>query len=555
MNFSIVTGLAGGIGLFLLGMRLLTDGLKLAAGSSLRRILTASTRTPLVAIVSGAFLTSLVQSSSAVTVAIIGFVNAGIMDLFQAVSLVYGTNLGTTMTGWLVSLVGFHINIQLFALPAVGLGMFLRILSHGGRVSAMGDVLAGFGIFFLGIDILKLTLEGLGNTFDIANLTGEGPSALFLYSGTGFLLTCLMQSSSAAIAIILTAVVGGLIHFHDAAAMVIGANVGTTSTAALAVIGATSNAKRLAAAHVIFNLITGLVALLCLPILLGLLHRLPDMLGLESTETTMLALFHTTFNLLGIILLYPLTGRLVTFLEKQFVTPESNEARPRYLDHTVAATPVLALQALVMELKRMSGIARRMAKAAISMESGPAAKLMADKAIIDELVVAVGEFGKKMQQFNIPRELGDQLPDALRVSGYLTDMADFSLSLATLQADRQHPLTPELAGEMAHFKSRAVFFLTKTDLERKEFSLPDWQNELAEIKEEYRTLKTRLLRAASKGELTARQMVNCLEVIYHIRHIAGQSEKTARYLAGIKHDGTPAGDSAPAGISPRNESP
>jgi len=151
MTISMLGSLIGGIGLFLLGMRMMTDGLKYAAGSSLRNILESSTRTPFLGICTGAFLTSLVQSSSAVTVATIGFVNAGLVDLGHAVSLVYGSNIGTTMTGWLVSLVGFKINVKMFALPAIGLGMFLRISRSEGRYGAFGDVLTGFGVFFLGI--------------------------------------------------------------------------------------------------------------------------------------------------------------------------------------------------------------------------------------------------------------------------------------------------------------------------------------------------------------------------------------------------------------------
>ena len=244
------------LGLFLLGMRLMTDGLKYAAGSSLRRIIEESVSTRLRGIASGAFITSIVQSSSAVTVAAIGFVNAGLVDFGHAVSIVYGSNIGTTMTGWLVALLGFNINIKAFAIPAVGLGMFLRLVQRESRTAAFGDVLAGFGIFFIGIGVLKDAFAGLGQNLQLAGLGGEGAMAVVIFVGIGFLLTFLMQSSSASIAIILTAVAGNVISMPDAAAAVIGANVGTTTTAALSVIGATTDAKRLACAHVIFNIIT-----------------------------------------------------------------------------------------------------------------------------------------------------------------------------------------------------------------------------------------------------------------------------------------------------------
>ncbi|MFH1214958.1 MAG: Na/Pi symporter [Pseudomonadota bacterium] len=534
MTFSMLAALFGGIGLFLLGMRLLTDGLKLAAGNSLRNILASSTKTPLMGILSGAFLTSMVQSSSAVTVATLGFVNAGIMDLSQAITLVYGSNLGSTMTGWLVSLVGFQVDIQLFALPAIGLGMALRVTGPEGRRAAIGDVLAGFGIFFLGINVLKTSLGDLGNGVEFARLAGNGLLGTAFFVGIGFLLTCLMQASGAAIALTLTAVAGGIIPFHDAAAVVIGANVGTTSTAALAAIGATSNAKRLAAAHVIFNLITGIVAFCLLPFLLSFLHQMQSLLGLGSSEVIMLALFHTVFNVLGILLLSPATGLLVRFLDKRFRTAEEDEARPRYLDHTVTATPVLAIHALDMELKRMGDIARRMAKAAISVETAPSPRLAFDKGVIDKLVEAVADFGKKLQQAQLPRELSEKLPDGLRVSGYFSDIAELAIKLAALQPSQSRILQTSLADDMAHFKSRSVQFLDQLHFtEDKEISLGDSGAELEGIKEEYRSLKAKLLRAASRGEISASQMVNCLDIMAHIRRIVEQSEKSGRYLAGI----------------------
>src|SRR5210317_1688050 len=158
MTISILGNILGGVGLFLLGMMLMTDGLKLAAGKALRNILENSTKTPMRGVLSGALITSIVQSSGVVTVAIIGFVNAGLM------------NIGTTMTSWLVAIIGFKLNLKAFALPAIGLGMILRLAKGNTNKGAMGEVLVGFGIFFLGIDVLKSTFEGIGTGIQLANL-------------------------------------------------------------------------------------------------------------------------------------------------------------------------------------------------------------------------------------------------------------------------------------------------------------------------------------------------------------------------------------------------
>lgn len=534
MTLAMFGSLFGGIGLFLLGMRLMTDGMKYAAGNSLSTIIAKSTSTKIRGILSGAFLTSLVQSSGAVTVAAIGFVNAGLVDFGHAVSIIYGTNIGTTMTGWLVSLLGFHLDIKAFAVPAVGFGMFLRIISHNGRRAAMGDVFVGLGVFFLGIDILKNTFSGLGENMQIANLGGAGLVSVAIFIGIGFLLTFLMQSSSASIAIILTAVAGNVISVNDAAAVVIGANVGSTSTAALAVIGATPDAKRLAGAHVIFNIVTGIVAILMLPFMLQALELLEDSFGLEKSPTTLLALFHTTFNILGVIILYPMTNILVNFLKRRWRTEEEDEAVPRHLDKNVVGTPVLAIHSLVMELKRIGVIARRMGQGAISSEKGPSQKLNSDKNVIDKLTGAVGDFSNLLQRSHLPEELDNQLPNALRVSSYFRAVADLAIDVAQLQAqESQLTNAPKLADAMAHFKKDTVKILALSDNDREEYSHEECAEKLLLLKESYQQLKMLLLRAGTTGDISVSKMVNGMDLIARIRRIADQAEKGARYLADL----------------------
>ncbi|MBC8317589.1 MAG: Na/Pi cotransporter family protein [Desulfobulbaceae bacterium] len=532
MTMSMFGSLIGGIGLFLLGMKMMTDGLRYAAGASLRNILERSTRTPFLGICTGAFLTSLVQSSSAVTVATIGFVNAGLVDLGHAVSLIYGTNIGTTATGWLVSMIGFKVNLKIFALPAIGVGMFLRVVYSEGRYGSVGEALAGFGIFFVGIDVLKTAFGSMGNNLQMAGLAWEGVGAILLFVGIGFVLTFLMQSSSAAIAIILTAVAGGVVPLTFAAVAVIGANVGTTSTAALSVIGATPNAKRLAGAHVLFNIVTGLVALLALPFLLTGLQGLQKGIGMDDSPIILLALFHTTFNLLGVILLYPFSKRLVVFLKKRFRTAEEDESRPKFLDRNVLVTPALALHALEMELKRTGVIARRMAKGAISTETVPGKRLALDKVVIDKLNRAIGEFGKEMQQKNLPVELANQLPNALRVAGYHRDMAQLAIDLARFQSEPGHVVShPGIIVELTRYKSNAVKLLRKVNVELEEYSAEACKDELEDVKDEYRVIKNNLLQAATRGEISVRKTAHCLDIIARIRRIAEQAEKGARYLA------------------------
>ena len=533
MTLGILGTLLGGIGLFLLGMMLMTDGLKLAAGKALRNILENSTKTPMRGVLSGALITSIVQSSGVVTVAIIGFVNAGLMNLGQAITIIYGTNIGTTMTSWLVAIIGFKLNLKAFALPAIGLGMILRLAKGNTNKGAMGEVLVGFGIFFLGIDVLKSTFEGIGTGIQLANLGGGGFMSLLVFLGIGFMLTFAMQSSSAALAIVLTATAGGVIPINDAAVVVIGANVGSTSTAAIAVLGATPNAKRVAASHVIFNVITGLVALLLLPLLLKFLSLIRQVLGQDTGPVTILAMFHTIFNILGVLLLWPLTKRMVRFLKKRFVSAEEDEARPMYLDKNVVSTPVLAMHALAKELERLGQIARRMAKGAISSEVGTSPQLGRDKVILDKLETKVGEFVNLMQRSNLPAGFDDLLPNGLRVAGYYASIAELAIMVTDKQAEL-HPLEDEnTVTAMALFKGSVVDILKHADVEAEGYNVNSSMEKVHLLIDEYHDLKAQLLREGTRGMIQVRQMVLLQEFISYIRRIAEQAEKGARYLSGL----------------------
>ncbi|MBA3886586.1 MAG: Na/Pi cotransporter family protein [Acidobacteria bacterium] len=263
----MIPALAGGIGLFLLGMILLTDGLKAAAGDALRRLLAHFTGGPIKALLSGAAVTAVVQSSSATTLTTIGFVSAGLLTFPQAVGVIFGANLGTTSTGWIVSLLRLKLNIGRVALPLVAVGAMMRLLTPG-RTAAVGLALAGFGLIFVGIDMLQVGMAGLALRLDPGALPGGTVAGRLLLVGVGIVMTIIMQSSSAALATTLTALASGTIDLQQGAALVIGQNVLTTMTAGLAAIGASVPAKRTALAHILFNVFTGVAAFAVLPVML-----------------------------------------------------------------------------------------------------------------------------------------------------------------------------------------------------------------------------------------------------------------------------------------------
>ncbi len=517
----------GGLGLFLLGVGMMSDGLRDAAGASLRKLLSHWTRTPLHGVFSGVFMTAVVQSSSAVTVAAIGFVNAGLLNLRQTLGVIYGANIGTTMTGWLVAVVGFKLNIQAFALPLIGIGMLLRLLGKRSRWSSFGWALVGFGLFFVGVDALKGAFEGLVTTFALSKLTAAGAGQTALYLLAGIVMTVLTQSSSASIALTITAAATGVVGLHAAAAMVIGANVGTTSTAALATIGATANAKRVALAQVIFNVGTGLVALMILPLMFWLIGMISDVVGLAAAPSISLALFHTVFNVLGVLLVLPLNERLAAFLEGRFKGREAKTHLPRFLDTAVASNPVLAINALVLELEALGQRVAVILNQGLRSQHDARETFHEELRTVRELSRAVSAFIVKLESSALPKDASQQLATLLRIDEYLVSCANnvedaLEMSDALdLQALQAHHL------DVANYLRSLLTQLNRPD--------PDQlQQGLVAVQTLHDHFKAKALQAGAAGQLDFDVMMRLLDMLAKHLRLAQQWLKAGHYLAHIK---------------------
>lgn len=528
--FIIIGMLAGGLGLFLLAVRMITDGLKLAAGGMLRDLLGHWTYTHTRGLVTGIIITAIVQSSSAVTVAIIGFVNAGLLPLYQALGVIYGANIGTTMTGWLVALVGFNIKIEVFALPLIGLGMLLRLAKGSTRLGSFGEAIAGFGLFFIGIDVLRDAFAGLASGIELQTFSVEGIAGIFLYLGIGFLVTLFTQSSSAAIAITLTAATGGVLTIEAAAAMVIGANIGTTSTAAFAVIGATPNAKRVAMAHIIFNLMSGIIAVLLLPLMFWLISTTGEIFNLEDSPAVTLALFHTVFNVLGVVLILPVSNILCKYLEKKFRTAEEIESKPKYLDKTVAATPALALNAITLEMTRIGEIARRMAKSVLSTETGPGKHLYAEHATVNNLEQAMDNFIVQLEKSVLSQDIVEQLPEVLHALQHFTTVSNLALNYAKQQVDIRLPENEKITTVLEKYKADVVDLLMRVNPQLSDFSAEEAEKKLEELHISYRQLRDILLEEGARQHIHIETMDVVLNQINRIDRMTKQAFKGGRIL-------------------------
>lgn len=524
MTLEMFGQLIGGIGLFLLGMQLMTTGLKQAAGHSLKRALQAATRSRLRGLLSGTLITAAVQSSSAVTVATLGFVNAGLLTLGQSIAVIYGCNIGTTMTGWLVALIGFKIKVSAFALPMIGVGMVLRILSKNGRPGHLGTALAGFGLFFIGLDFLRASFDGLSSQVPLESL-GNGALALSLFVLAGILLTFLMQASAAVMAIALSLVHTGSISLSAAAALVIGANVGTTTTALLAAIGATSNAKRISAAHVLFNLLTGVVGLLALLLLARWLDQFdPERFDLAA----LLALFHSLFNLAGVAMIWPLTERMEKFLLRRFTSLEENEARPRYLDDNILATPSLAIEALNRELGRVSRHCARMAREAISAEATDLGRLQSQAEGIYQLVGRINAFNQELARQNLNPEISETLPISLRVARYFSEIARLSAQLPEHYSLFENIADEGLRRQLFDFQQLLIQLIDGTEISE-DSNTQGYESHrmMHQVHKRYQALKAQVLEQTVGGRLSAEESMQLLDAISHLQRLAEQAEKAS----------------------------
>jgi len=336
----MVSDLLGGAGLFLLGVFLMTDGLKTAAGGQLRRMLVRFTGRPATAFVSGVGITVLAQSSSATTLATIGFVSAGVLTFSQAIGVVIGASLGTTSTSWLVALAGLKFGIGKLAFPLVGLGAMARLVSHG-RNAALALAVAGFGLMFVGIDILQTGMVRFSATFSLDQL----PQGTLLGRGLlvviGIVLTVLTQSSAAAVAMTLAAFHTGAINLEQGTSLIIGASIGTTSTSALAAIDATTPARRTALAHILFSIAAGVLGFLLVPLFVFGVRHVQHRSGLQAGVVT-LAAFHSGFLLLAGLVFLPFVATFGRFVER--LVPERGPVLTRHLDASLAEVPEIAIE-------------------------------------------------------------------------------------------------------------------------------------------------------------------------------------------------------------------
>lgn len=332
----------GGLGLFLLGMIVMTDALKTLAGESIRTALMRFTKSPLTGATTGAMSTALLQSSSATTVAAVGFVGAGLMSFPAALGIVFGANLGTTITGWIVALVGFKLQLVSLMLPLILIGALARLFFRG-RIASIGLAIAGFGLIFVGIDQMQLGMRGMQDMLSELHFPTDTYFDRFKLVLIGGIFTILTQSSSAGIAAVLTALFADALTLGQGLALVIGMDIGTTITAVIATLGGSVGTRRTGYSHFVYNLLTGVTAFLLLQPYLTFWEAFAPGQITANTEFILVG-FHSGFNLLGVVLVLPFTRQFAALMER--IVPESGNIYTAALDKVLLNEPSVALRAV-----------------------------------------------------------------------------------------------------------------------------------------------------------------------------------------------------------------
>lgn len=357
--FQIIT-MIGSLGLFLYGMKTMSESLQRIAGDKLRTILESMTSNMFKRVLVGVFITAIIQSSSATTVMIISFVNAGLINLTQSIGMIMGANIGTTVTAWMISLLGFKIDLGMLAIPFIGVG-FPFLFMKSSRMKSTGELIIGFALLFLGLDLMKKSMEGLQQDPSVleflASFSDWGMPSVLLFVLVGTLLTVIIQSSSATMAITIIMCNNGWIPFDCAIAMVLGENIGTTITANLAALVANTEAKRAARAHLIFNVIGVLWMLLIFPFFVKFIVYLVEALGgtdpyVASSESRPIALslFHTMFNIINTLLLIGFTKYIAKFVTRMVKQKVDSKQRLKHIEGGMVSASGLSIMQAQKEL-------------------------------------------------------------------------------------------------------------------------------------------------------------------------------------------------------------
>jgi len=530
---STTISVLGGVGLFLLGMSVMTSGLKALAGSGLRTTLRKAAATPLSGAFWGAFVTLIVQSSSATTMTTIGLVSAGLLTFPQGLALVFGANVGTTGTAWLIALIGVRVSLTAAALPMIFVGALVKLLAPG-RISAAGASLAGFALVLFGLTTLQQGMSGVAEMLQPADLPaiyGDGArwwTSLFgvlSLVALGLAMTAVMQSSTAAVAVTLSAHFAGAIGLDQACALIIGQNIGTATSSALAAIGASSTAKRLAVAYILFKLVAAVIALAVFPLTYPLMLRASH----SVDGVTLLAAYHTAYNVVGVAVLLPLIDRFTRIVER--ILPERRSPLLRSLDPAALLTPLATEEAVRRTVARaLATLCETLAASVAAAREGSAASARAE-ASLAEAAGALREAQAFMTEASGPPESEEE---QVRLTRTLRALDEAS-RLADAARDRGEIAAVPGGAEDARARALCVQALRQaaalSDELSNEQALAQLRDDAKTLRELQRAHRQATLAAVANGTLNAHEAMARIDSVRRLEILARRASRCASHLA------------------------
>lgn len=446
INTSTTVIILGGLALFLYGMKVMSESLQMATGDGLRSILAKITNNRLAGLLTGFTITGLIQSSSATTVMLVSFVNAGLISLEQSIGIIFGANIGTTITAWLVAVLGFKVKITTFCLPAIAIGFSMRFFNFE-KMKYWGEVLIGFGLLFLGLSFMSSAVSDLSGSSEVMHYMSmykaDNLLTTIIVIIVAAVVTMLIQSSSATMAMTMTLAVNGLIDFNTACGLILGENIGTTITANIASIGTSVSARRTARVHMLFNLLGIVWILITFNLFLSLVDWIvPGDISKFSTVPDHMAAFHTSFNVINAIIFLPFVKQLSWIVKK--IVPDKNkkdkeEHHLKYISTSLLSTPSININQSWLEIKHMTEIIEDMFDQAMNVFENPDVKLgkiveeiQIKENRVDILEKEISSFLVKISQHQISTDESHEISTMLHIVNELERIGDHCESLLKL---------------------------------------------------------------------------------------------------------------------------
>ena len=557
-NQNLIFGLMGGLGLFLFGMKIMSEGLQKVAGDRMRKILAALTNNRIVGILVGIAVTAIIQSSSATTVMVVGFVNAGLMSLVQSIGVVLGANIGTTVTAQLIA-----FKVTKYALPAIGIGAGLKLFARDKRWSYFGEILLGFGLLFFGLSIMKTAFDPLKTSDEFRQLFMTVGNNHLLGIMIGAILTMVVQSSSATIGITIALASSGLLSFDASVALILGENIGTTITANLAAIGTNLAARRTAFAHFLFNSLGVCYMIILLPFFLQFISaitpgdadfviqtqeqivRMGGEIGDKPFIARHIANTHTMFNIVNTIIFLPFVG-LLAKLSALVIRgrEEEMEYHLKYLDNRVLSTPPIALAQARSETRRMAKTAQDMVDETLLFlqdnDLKRISELQKKEELTDVLQKEITDFLVALSQKSIHQEASQEIASMMNMINDLERVGDHCENLWTLnrrKLDQRIAFSEVAMNELAGISELTNRFLATviTALDKKDTGIYDescrLEDEIDDLEEK---LRNNHIKRLNTGECTVNSGLIFIDMLHNLEKIGDHTFSLAQAIVGNK---------------------